>query len=152
MATYQPRTIQFCETVSTGDWRVKVYTISQGVKFGQTEIYKKAVEKIPEWLEITNGFDNTHESCAFLILHEGNEGVFTLLNWWVGKNMLNTHIFLTAPGGQPSFQKISGAGLGPCIWELEIINHERESWIQNVLKSNEPKFDQYLADVVNKTV
>ena len=37
-----------------------------------------------------------NEQIAFIIIHEATEGVFSLINWWVGENMLNTHIFLTA--------------------------------------------------------
>ena len=59
--------------------------------------------------------------------------------------MLNTHIFKTDYNNLNRFDKISGDGLAPCIWELEIINHERLSWINQVLKK--PKntdFQEYL--------
>ncbi len=64
--------------------------------------------------------------------------------------MLNTNIFLTRPEKPNDFTKISGDGIVPCIWELEIINHERISWINNILKNEtNPKFKNYLKDVIN---
>ena len=67
--------------------------------------------------------------------------------------MLNTNIFFTKPENPNEFQKISGDGLAPCIWELEIINHERISWTNNVLKNPEnPKYKEYLRDVMNKEI
>ena len=51
------------------------------------------------------------------------------------------------------FKKISGNGLAPCIWELEIIYHERTSWINNILKEEQnPKINNYLEDVINREI
>ena len=97
-----------------------------------------------------NGFDSSNDKIAFLILHSGTEGIFSLINWWVGKNMLNTNIFITKPEGPADFTKISGDGLAPCIWELEVINHERISWTNNTLKQqDDARFERYLNDVIS---
>jgi hypothetical protein len=67
--------------------------------------------------------------------------------------MLNTNIFITSPQKPCEFKKISGDGLAPCIWELEIINHESVSWTRNILKKEpKPQFVKYLKDVINKKV
>ena len=90
-----------------------------------------------------------HEKIGFLILHAATEGIFSIINWWVGKNMLNTHIFLTDPDHPNEFKKISGDGLGPCVWELEIMNHERKSWTEHVLKQEpDPNFETYISDTI----
>ncbi|MBK6266072.1 hypothetical protein JKA74_13595 [Marivirga sp. S37H4] len=96
-----------------------------------------------------NSFDAENDRIAFLILHSGTEGIFSLINWWVGKNMLNTHIFMTSPNRPTEFTKISGDGLAPCIWELELINFERISWTNNILKNNPPNFQLYLSEHFN---
>lgn len=98
-----------------------------------------------------NSFDSHNDKTGFLILHSGTEGIFSLINWWVGNNMLNTHIFITKHNQTSDFRKISGDGLAPCIWELEVINHERISWTKNILKHPaKPQFKEYLSDVINK--
>lgn len=67
--------------------------------------------------------------------------------------MLNTHIFITNYDAISEFKKISGDGLAPCIWELEIINHERISWITNILKQHiSPNYKYYLNDVINTEI
>jgi len=92
-----------------------------------------------------NSFNANHNHMAFLILHLGTEGIFSLINWWVGENMLNTHIFLSSYDSPTQFQKISGDGLLPCIWELEVINHEKTAWVENVLKQpKSPNYETYL--------
>ncbi|MEM9819612.1 MAG: hypothetical protein AAF985_01015 [Bacteroidota bacterium] len=96
-----------------------------------------------------NSFDASNDKIAFLILHAGTEGIFSLINWWVGKNMLNTNIFMTLPEKPNEFEKISGDGLGPCVWELAIINHERIAWTNHILKQNgHPDYNKYLADTI----
>ncbi|WP_445955602.1 hypothetical protein [Yeosuana sp.] len=149
MKGYKTRKIQFKEIISSENWKIKVYTISKIGVFNHETFYKNVLKKLPEWLTLKNGFDDSNDKIAFLIVHSGTEGIFTLINWWVGKNMLNTHIFLTNHGQTNTFKKVSGAGLSPCVWELEIINHERISWTNNILKSNSLGYTKYLNEVIN---
>ena len=153
MAAYIPRTISYKELIQVGDWKVKVYTISKTPAFNHSEYYQNVLKELPLWLEKENSFDASHENIAFLILHAGTEGVFALINWWVGTNMLNTHIHLTPHSKPDIFEKISGDGLAPCIWELEVINHERLSWTKHVLKQYpESDYEAYLSDIVSGLV
>jgi len=63
--------------------------------------------------------------------------------------MLQTHIYLSKYDNLKRFTKISGDGLFACIWELEVINHERNSWITNVLKKSEsPDYQSYVSDTL----
>lgn len=150
METYKTRIIQFRELIAISDWKIKVYTISKNGDFKHEIMYQNVLKELPEWLRLDNGFDSSNDKIGFLILHSGTEGVFSLINWWAGKNMLNTTIFITTPEKPEDFKKISGNGLAPCIWELEIINHERISWTNNILKkAPNPNFENYLEDVIN---
>ncbi|MEP2058391.1 MAG: hypothetical protein ABJJ05_11330 [Maribacter litoralis] len=150
MEKYKPRTIQFREIERIEEWQIKVYTISKEGNFKNEDFYKNVINMLPRWLKQENGFDNTNDKIGFLILHSGTEGIFSLINWWVGKNMLNTQIFLTLYNDVHQFKKISGQGLAPCVWELEVINHERISWTNNILKTAKPQYLNYLKDVINK--
>lgn len=146
MASYQPRKIKFAEIVQVNDWQVKIYTIARQGDFESPEFYRQAIAQLPTWLTMRNSFDPSHEHLAFLILHAGNEGLFSIINWWVGKNMLNTHIFITDPAVPHQFKRISGDGLAPCIWELEVIQHERKAWMKYILQSpHSPDYESYLA-------
>jgi len=146
---YKSRNINFKELLFVDDWRIKAYMITKKDTFSSFLTYKKAKENLPTWLMQLNSFDQSHDNIAFLILHEGSEGVFTLVNTWVGSNMLQTHIFITDYNNPEHFRKISGDGLSACVWELIIINHESNSWLNNILKiSNNPDFDSYLNDTI----
>ncbi len=151
MTAYKTRKICFKELVTINGWRIKIYTISQVGEFKHPVFYQNVINELPDWLKLKNSFDFTTDKIAFLILHSGTEGIFSIINWWVGKNMLNTNIFITTPEKPNEFTKISGDGLAPCIWELEIINHERISWTNNILKQlSSPNYEKYLNDIINK--
>jgi len=147
---YKTRKIQFKEIVECNDWKIKVYTIAKVGEFDHPVFYQNVLSKLPEWLKMKNSFDASNDKIAFLILHSRTEGIFSLMNWWVGTNMLNTNIFITEHDSPTEFSKISGDGLGPCIWELEIINHERISWTNHILKKfPDSDYETYLNDVIN---
>ena len=153
MKEYKTRKIAFKELLVVDEWKVKVYTISKSGDFNHSEFYQKVKDKLSEWFKMENSFDSRSDKVAFIILHSGTEGIFTLVNWWVGKNMLNTHIFISNHNQTSDFTLISGDGLAPCIWELEVINHERLSWTTNVLKKiPNPCLEEYLNDTINVEV
>lgn len=147
---YKPRKIAFKETIEVNDWSIKVYIISKNGDFQHPEFYEKVKQEVSKWLLLKNSFDASNEKIGFLILHSGTEGIFSVMNWWVGKNMMNTHIFLTQRDEPIVFTPLSGDGLAPCVWELEVINHERVSWMNNFLKKeSHPDIEAYLGDVYN---
>ncbi|UZO79488.1 hypothetical protein NBT05_11005 [Aquimarina sp. ERC-38] len=136
--------------IKVDDWQIKVYTIAKKGEFDHPEFYNNVITQLPQWLQLENSFKASNDKIAFLILHSGTEGIFSLINWWVDKYMLNTNIFITHPSKPDKFNKISGDGLAPCIWELEVINHERISWTNHVIKKMpEPQYDEYLKDTIS---
>lgn len=150
MAQYEPRMIEFKELIEIDGWRIKVYTITKGKDFEHAAFYKNVKAHLPNWLALKNSFNSDHENVGFLILNVGTEGIFTLINWWVGKNMLNSHVFLTEPYEPVEFTQISGDGLGPCVWEQAVMHHEGQSWTANFLKKRDnPDIQAYLKDVYN---
>lgn len=147
---YKARNIQFRDFLKIGDWRIKSYTISEKDKFDSAIVYSNAIDQLPEWLEQLNSFDSRHDHTSFLIIHEAKGGVFSLINTWVGGNMLQTHIFITRYHEENVFTKISGDGLFACVWELAIIDHERKAWLKHILQQDDKQdFDSYLKDVIN---
>jgi hypothetical protein len=150
---YKQRHIRFKEYLSVEDWQLKVYTISENEDYDFAPFYEKVKTKLSTWLELENGFNSKHYNIGFLILHAASEGVFSILNWWLDGYMINTNVFLSAHNDPSDIMKISGAGLGPCVWELEVINFERVAWTNHVLKKlPKPDFETYLASIISKTL
>lgn len=153
MTFYKPRHLRFKELLSLPDWKVKVYTISKTEQFHHPEYYAAAKEALPRWLSMKNSFNAEHKGMAFLILHAGSEGYFSLINWWLDGYMLNTNIFFCTRESPADFKRVSGDGLAPCIWEMEIIDYERRAWTEHVLKKHfAPELHLYLDQQYNGSI
>lgn len=150
MNNYRPRKIEFRSIARVNDWQVKIYTITFKTEFDSNSVLHYAISNLPKWLEKAKHPEfETHQN-AFLIVHEGRDGVWTLLNWWIGENMLQTLTFRTGFDDLESFEETPETGGMACVWELEIINFERKMWIEYVLKKVEnPDFTGYLNQKLN---
>ena len=147
--SYKARKIEFLQVVTHNQWSIKLYTITKKESFSAGSVVKASFDQLNDWLADMNSFNSSHEHIAFLIIHEGTEGVFVLINTWVGNNMLQTHIYITNDGGS-SFKKISGDGLFACIWELEVIDFERKAWLNHVVKQDDsPDYQKYQKERLN---
>lgn len=90
-----------------------------------------------------------HHFVAFVIIHEGIDGVWTLINWWTGKEMLRINTYFTDYQDTSSILLHPQKGAMACVWELPVINHEKNAWVTHILKqADEPNFDNYFKDIV----
>lgn len=145
---YEQRKIDFVETISVNEFKVKIYTITNRSEFESQATLTSCIEALPNWLNNAKGSTIPTHRHAFLIVHEAREGVLILLSWWTGENMVETKIYF-ADFKTPADVKISiyNPKQLVCIWELEVFYHERKAWIKHVLsKSNKPDFIAYQND------
>lgn len=148
---YQPRPIRFLELYPFQDWQIKIYSISAHAEFVQNSLVELAKKELPIWLKNSKNYPLDTYKIATLILHEGKEGCFAIINWWIDENMLQQAVFLAPSGQAPKFELYSDKGMISCVWELEIIWFERNAWVREVLKNApNPRFDLYLSEVLNK--
>lgn len=150
---YQPRKIEFERLAVIDDWNIKVYTITPRREFESKIALENAIAKLPKWLEKskTLGFE-TYRS-AFLIVHEGRDGIWSLVNWWLGGNMLHSKTFYTDFKNPDEFRSLPSEGFMACVWEMPVIGFEREMWIEFVLKKAEkPDFKGYLTQHLSREV
>ena len=81
-----------------------------------------------------------------LIIHEGNDANFVLLDHWAGENMLHHQVFASALERPLELTDFAHTKLAMCVWELHVLAFERQAWIDTVLRQPEqPDFDGYLA-------
>ncbi|MGW9685073.1 hypothetical protein [Flagellimonas sp. 2504JD1-5] len=148
--TYEPRKILPEGLILVNDWYFKVYTISNKSNFGSYAILENVKSNFPEWTSMMDKSDLPSYKQAFVIVHEAREGVWILLNWWTGGEMVQTKVYFSdfeEPGQIKNSPYETNALL--CVWELEIFAHERRAWIQNVLlKAHSPDFETYGKDML----
>lgn len=146
---YRDREIDFYRVLEIAGWQVKVYTITNKAQFSAAAIRDQVIAYLPTWLRIPGESGLPVYKHAFLIIHEAREGVWILLNWWTGGEMIQRSTWFVAnevPAEVLHQPKHDGL---VCVWELEVIFHERKAWIKHVLQHPEtPCFDRYLEDAL----
>ncbi len=146
---YKPRKINFNDWILINEWVVKIYTISNLERFESFPILENVKKKIPSWLRHIESSELPVYKHAFVIVHEAREGVWILLNWWTGGEMVETKVYFS------SFETPKMITDSPysknsllCVWELEVFAHERTAWIKNILeRAAQPDFENYKNDI-----
>lgn len=150
---YQTRPIRFIELHEHQDWMIKIYSISIKSERVLSTHIELAKQQLNEWLKLSKNYPLTTYRLATLIIHEGREGCFAILNWWIDDNMLQNHVFVAIHEDPDHFKLFSDKGIITCVWELAVIWFERNAWVEHVLKqSDQPNFDAYLNSQLNADV
>ncbi|HRI33870.1 MAG TPA: hypothetical protein PLD02_08950 [Saprospiraceae bacterium] len=150
---YQTRPIRFIELHEHQDWIIKIYSISIKNEFAPSTHIELAKQQLNEWLKLSKNYPLTTYRIATLIIHEGKEGCFAILNWWIDDNMLQNHVFVATHEDPDHYKLFSDKGIITCVWELAVIWYERNAWVEHVLKhSDQPNFEAYLNSQLNADV
>lgn len=149
-STYKTRPIRFMEIYQHQDWRIKIYGISIHNEFVRAEIIENAKKSLTAWLEKANIYPLDTYQIATLILHEGKEGCFAIINWWIDENMLQQFVYLAPYDNLSQFCLFSDKGIVTCVWEMAVLWFERSAWVENVLKKvPNADFETYLQQHFN---
>lgn len=148
MYAYEPRPARFLEIYHCGAWKVKVYGLSVKGEAISPSFVRAACSHLKGWLAQSENYALPTYDLATLILHEGREGNFAIINWWIGENMLQNHVYYSTYEDPDNFSMFSDRGIQLCVWELEVVWFEREAWIRHVLmKHEQPDYEAYLRDI-----
>ncbi len=84
-----------------------------------------------------------HQGAGFAVLHEGDEGRWLLLHWWVAGGIATRRLWRSdlVPNGQ--FVEADPL-LMACVWELELIDFERRAWMRTAMAGK--PVSEYTAD------
>ncbi len=151
---YQSRRIEIVDVLSISGWNVKVYTITNNKNFSSKAqlTLNEAILSIPNWLEEVSFSTLPIYNSAFLIVHEAREGVWILLNWWTGGEMIETKTFFAETDQPLLIKNTPHKNSLLCVWELEVFAFERKSWIKHVLsEACSPDFVGYTNDHLIQT-
>lgn len=149
---YQQRPIRFIEIHQHNNWQIKLYSISIKNEYVSTENIQNAKLHLDSWLSKSEIYNFETYKIATLILHEGKEGVFAIINWWIDENMLQNFVYLKMYNEQ-EFQLFSQDGICTCVWEMAVWWHERNAWVKHILcKHDRPDFQAYLNDQLNTDI
>ncbi len=148
-SVYQKRAIRFLELVQQDNWTLKVYGISATGEFPAAQIVSAAKALAFQRLPQPAITDNCY-GAAFLIVHQGADANWILLDWWVDECILQHHVYTSPLDDPQTLRYISPTGILACVWELAVHSFERQAWIDTVLANPAgPNPDAYFAAQLN---
>ena len=153
MNRYTQRPVRFLEVIQQDDWQIKIYLMSTKDTSVDEQTIQLAKSQLPTWLLNANNYPLETYNIATLILHQGKEGCFAIINWWIDENMMQNHVYLATNEHPTEFVIYSDKGIITCVWEMAILWYERNMWIKYVLKRpKKPDFKMYLNKHLNSFV
>ncbi|ADE14416.1 isochorismatase family hydrolase [Nitrosococcus halophilus Nc 4] len=130
---YKTRPIRFLGLWEISGWKLKAYGISYANQIPGQQLIDAAHRVTGERLS-ASAAKTHHYGVGFVGIHEGKTGNFVFVDWWADENELHHHVYLS-PSEQPAaLEYMTPTGLTACAWDLFLISHERDAWVNHVLK------------------
>lgn len=151
--SYKTRPVRFLEIHQQDNWKVKIYSISVKNKLVNVQFINSAKQQMGSWLSKATDYSLDTYNAATLILHEGKEGCFAIINWWTDENMLQHYVYLAGNETPAVFKPFANNSIITCVWEMAVLWFERNAWVEHVLqKAEKPQMAAYLSAHLNADV
>ncbi|RCS22498.1 hypothetical protein DUT91_18030 [Phyllobacterium salinisoli] len=148
-SAYQPRAAWFDGLVDCGPASIKLSLIESDPA---KPIAPATIEKARALIEATGEklAQTKHRGAGFAILHQGQEGLWLLLHWWIEGDIATQMLWRSKLSGEPHFIPAEPL-LMACVWELGIIDFERRAWMETAM-SGKPISDYLTRTMPRGTV
>lgn len=150
---YVPRQVRFVAVNLVKDWQIKTYALTKGDARIDEQVWKQVSGNLPDWLKNSRAYSLPTYKIATLIVHQGSDGIFAILSWWIDQNMLQVLVYKTDLQANAPFELYSDQGIVTCVWEMAVLWFERNVWVEHILsKAHAPDFESYLNVQMNGPV
>ncbi|MFC0622558.1 hypothetical protein [Kribbella deserti] len=82
---------------------------------------------------------------AVVILHLGTDAAYVVIQTWAKDFQSRLSLFR---GPDLDMLRPAPSGVGPCVWELEVLSHERAAYVSNILAGG-VNVEAWLDDVLD---
>lgn len=142
---YVPRPTRFIELVELAGWKVKLYGITLDPSIDTTQALSALKSVISSSLP-QPARTPTRYGAAFAIFHTARDANYFLVDWWTDENVLQHRLYRAPLDAPHAYEDFSPSGAVACVWELRVIDFEREAWVTHVLSGGDnPDFASYFA-------
>lgn len=127
-APYSPRPVSTLGRIEHRGHRLKLYAIHHDNAMSDPEEFESGLELALEDLPAAA----PSEGCpglGFVILHRGTKMDYVVLAWWTNENELPVRVHVRMRGGTWRVAEAESF----CVWDLEVIAHERDAYVETVL-------------------
>jgi enamine deaminase RidA (YjgF/YER057c/UK114 family) len=142
---FEERSTRFQGVIGHDGWRLKRYDITlDGEPVPQASFrdgISAALALLPRPATTPD-----RPGVGFLICHRGAHACYVVLCWWDNQNELLQHVLVRFDSDHSRWIDAEGR-FSFCVWDLEVMWHERESFVRHVLTpSAGPEVERYLED------
>jgi hypothetical protein len=152
METYTPRPVRCVDLWQMGAWRLKLYSIAYNRPIARLVVVQAARALVEQHLpHFAQG--KTHYGVGFVGIHDGRGAIFVFMDFWAAENELHHHLFVAPADAPDCFEYVTPTGLTACVWDLRVLCHERQAWIDKVLANPQgPDLEGYLTRQLNEVI
>jgi hypothetical protein len=141
--SYRARPIRFLELGSCGGWRMKIYGLAYRGDVPRPGLVAAAKVVARRRLPRPARAEGRY-GVGFMGVHEGRGSNLVFVDWWANENELFHHVFTSSTDAPERFEYVTPTGLAACVWDLAVIDFERQAWLETVLAAPTPDIDRYL--------
>lgn len=124
------------------DWQVKAYGLARSDAPPRAALVAEAQSAVADALPDPAVTEDRY-GVGFVIVHEGADGDYVLVDHWFGENMLRNQVYWRR-AHEPALWPAPPDGPTVCVWELAVLAHERQAWIDEVLEPDRGGLPSYL--------
>jgi hypothetical protein len=143
---YAPRATTFAGLLQQGGWRLRHWKIVYGERPIDAARFEGgrhlALAALPEPAVAPD-----RPGVGLLIEHQGNGADYVVLGWWDRENELPLRVFVRDGAAWRPAQGSESV----CVWDLEVIARERDTYVRCLLGPTGPDVEAYLADVIHQS-
>lgn len=148
--SYEPRPIRFLGLWKIEKWQMKAYGIAFQREKPQPKLIAAAKEIARDRLSQVSA-TLEHYRVGFIGIHEGKTANFVFVDWWADENELHNHVYVSSPDDPVNYTYKTPMGMLGYVWNLRIMFHERQAWINTVLKNETgADIEAYLEQTLNE--
>jgi hypothetical protein len=140
MHPYAPRDTRFHDLRQVRGWTLKRYAIRLGDEPLDWDSFAPALEMSEQSLPDPDPAAG-RPGYGFVIAHRGRGADYLVLGWWSAENELPLSVWVRRDGND---WRPAHDGESICVWDLEVIWHERQAWVHWMLREGGPDPAAYL--------
>ncbi len=134
---FAPRDVEFRGVIECAGYRLKAYSIVYGDAPLEEAVFEKGMKLAADDLP-RPAIDAHRPGVGFVIFHQGDGVHYLVLNWWDRENEMPIRTWVNYFEDDAPWRPASG-GESVCVWDLEVIGHERNAYVETILTPTPPE-------------
>ncbi|MEL6415229.1 MAG: hypothetical protein AAFZ74_16625 [Pseudomonadota bacterium] len=134
VAPYKKRYFRFDDCWEIDGLTFKTYLITRS---GEETISEAMLGNAKAYVRLTlpsiRQQEGADHGLGYIILHAGEMGNWLLIHWWAYQDIA-LRMLASADIGNTHFKSEDHRRFHACVWEHVVIDHERDAWVEHMMK------------------